>query len=71
MTILLYDLVGEIQHSRGDSQPDRLGGLQVDDEPEFGRLLNRQIGGLGAFQDLVDIAGCEPGVIEERGSIAE
>ena len=71
VTILLYDFVGEIQHSMGDGQPDRLGGLQVDDEPEFGRLLNWQIGGLGAFQDFVDIAGCEPGVIEERWPIAE
>ncbi|MET3843769.1 hypothetical protein ABIE49_005847 [Bradyrhizobium sp. OAE829] len=30
----------------------------VDHELEFSRLLYRQIGGLGAFEDLVDVTAC-------------
>ena len=41
----------------GTVEPERLGGLEVDDERELGRLLDRQVGGLGALEDLVDIDG--------------
>jgi len=33
-------------------EAERLGGLEVDDQLEGRRLLNRQIGGLGALEDL-------------------
>ena len=46
MTILLDDLVGEVKDRGRDRQADRLGGFKVDDEQEFGRLLDRQIGWL-------------------------
>jgi hypothetical protein len=29
-----------------NSKPERLGGLEIDDEIEFGRLLDRDVGGL-------------------------
>ena len=29
-----------------DRQTERLGGLEIDDQLEFGRLLRRQVGGL-------------------------
>src|SRR5438046_1156203 len=45
------------QHFLRDGQPERAGGLQVDDEVELGRLLHRQIGRLGSLQDLVDVGG--------------
>ena len=35
--------------------PEGFGGLEVDDELELGRLLDRQVAGLGALEDLVDI----------------
>jgi hypothetical protein len=35
-----------------DCEAERLGGLQVDHQLEMGRLLDRQIGGLGALEDL-------------------
>ena len=35
-----------------DREAERLGGLEIDDQLEFGRLLDRQIGGLGALEDL-------------------
>ena len=40
-----------------DSEAERLGGLQVDDQLVFGRLLNREVGRTGALEDAVDI-GC-------------
>ena len=43
------------QHIRWDCETDLLGGLQIDDELKSLRLLDRQIGGLSAFQDLVYI----------------
>src|SRR5207245_1440358 len=41
----------------GNRQPERLGSLEVDDQLELHRLLHRQVGGLGAFEDLVHIGG--------------
>jgi len=41
----LFDhLVGDRQNPRGNGQAERLGSLQVEDEFEFGRLLDRQVG---------------------------
>jgi hypothetical protein len=41
----------------GDGQAERLSGLQVDDQLKRGGLLHGQVGGLGAFEDLVHIDG--------------
>jgi hypothetical protein len=49
---LLDNLVGVHQHRLRHSEAERLGGPEVDDQLESRRLLNRQIGGLGAFEDL-------------------
>jgi hypothetical protein len=51
----LFDrLVGA---GRWHVEPDRLGGIEIDDQFELGRLLNRKIAGLCAARDLVDIGG--------------
>jgi hypothetical protein len=34
-----------------DRQPELLGGFEIDDQLEGGRLLNRQVGGLRTFED--------------------
>src|SRR5262249_57737378 len=57
--------VGGGQERRRDGQPERLGGLEVDDQLERGRLLDWQIGGLGALEDFVDIDGGASGLLEE------
>ena len=44
----------------GDSKPERLGGLEIDDEIEFGRLLDRDVGGLRPAQNLIDQLGGAP-----------
>ena len=52
-------------------EAERLGGLEVDDQLEGRRLLNWQIGGLGALEDLSDVnAGLATGSSEAR-SIAD
>jgi hypothetical protein len=45
---------GQQRWRHGEAQG--FGGLEIDDQLETRRLLDRQIAGLGAFQDLVDIA---------------
>jgi hypothetical protein len=46
------------QRRRRDGEAERLGGLEVDDELELGRLLDGEIGGLCALEDLVDERCC-------------
>ena len=48
----LDHLVGESEHFVGNSDAERLGGFEIDDEIEFGRLLDRQLAGLRPAQNL-------------------
>jgi len=49
----LFDhFVGACQHRLRHSEAERLGGPEVDDQLKGRRLLDRQIGGLGALEDL-------------------
>ena len=52
---LLDHLIRPRQHVRRNRQADLFRGLQIDDELELRRLLHRQIGGLGAFQNFVHV----------------
>src|SRR6476661_4275638 len=54
---LLDDLRGLHQDRRRDGQSERLGGLEVDHEVEFRRLLDRQVGRFRASEDPVDVVG--------------
>src|SRR5512132_611351 len=52
--ISLFDhLVGPGEQRRWDRHAQRLGRLEVDDQLELGRLLDRQVARPGALQDLV------------------
>src|SRR6516165_5246491 len=51
----LDDLVGEVEHSWRNREAERPGGLQIDDQLERRRLLDRKIGRLHALEDLVDV----------------
>ena len=40
----------------GTVKTERLGSLEIDNKLEFGRRLHRQVAGLFAFEDAVDVA---------------
>ena len=46
-------LIGSQQRRSCDIEAERLGGLEVEHKIELGRLLDRDVGGLGAFEDFV------------------
>ena len=50
-----YDPIRFRQHIRRNRQADLLGSLQVDEKLKIDRLLDGNVGGLSAFQSLVDI----------------
>jgi hypothetical protein len=52
--------VGLGKPRRRDVDAERLGGLQVDGGFELGRKLDRQVGGLGALEDAIDIGRRAP-----------
>src|ERR1700690_1361169 len=52
----LFDhLVGDGEHPWRHLDAERARRLQVDGEFEFGRLRDRQVGGLGALEDIAGI----------------
>ena len=53
----------------GTVEAERLGGRQIDDEIELGRLLDRDVGRLRPAQNLVDIVGGAPEQVREIWSI--
>jgi hypothetical protein len=52
---LLDHLISQEEQGWGHRDPERLGGLEVEDQLEPGRLLDGQVGALGALQQLVDV----------------
>src|SRR5262249_51604361 len=52
----LFDhLVGDVQQTKWHSEPKRFGGLEVDDQIELRRLLDRQVGRFFALKDAAGI----------------
>src|SRR5262245_51372976 len=56
----LDDPVRPQEHRLGDRQPQRFGGLEVDHQLERRRLLDWEVGSLGALEDLVHVGGRPP-----------
>jgi hypothetical protein len=52
---LFDNLVGERQYLDGNFEPNRLGGLEVDDQLELGRLKHGQVAGLFALENSAGI----------------
>jgi hypothetical protein len=62
----LFDHIVSLGEQRGrDGEAERIRGLAIYDEFEFGRLLNGQVGGLSALQDLIHKSGSAPEKIDE------
>ena len=57
---LFNHLVGARKQRWWNADPECFGCLEVDDQLEFGRLLHRQIGRLGALQYLIHERGGSP-----------
>jgi hypothetical protein len=54
-------LLGGLEGERwGNGEAQRLGGLQINDQLEYSRLLDRQVGRLGPLGDLVDVGSRPP-----------
>ena len=45
--------------------------LRLIDQLEFGRLLHRQVGGLLALEDAIDVAGSAPELVHEIGPVGD
>src|SRR5882724_10726697 len=54
----LEHLIRSVKHRLRDRETDLLRRLQVNYELKLRRLLHRQVGGLGSFQDLVHVKSC-------------
>jgi hypothetical protein len=52
---LINYLVGTGEDCRRDSKAERSRGIEIDGQPEFTGRLDRQIGGMRALEDLVDV----------------
>ena len=50
-------LVGAGKQRRWDVDAERLGGLEINHQFEFGRQLDRQIGRFLAFEDAINVTG--------------
>src|SRR5258708_29459686 len=50
---------------------ERLGGLHVDDQLEPGGLLDGEVGGLGALEDLVHVHRAAPKQVVDVGAIGD
>src|SRR6266508_909046 len=63
-------LVGEQLHRVGNRQPQRLRGLEIDHQLEFGRLHDRQIRGVGPPEDAAGVDAYLTVCISDAVSVA-
>ena len=71
-TSTCYSITSSARASSGlDHQPERLCGLEVDDEFELGRLYDRQVGGLLALEIFCGIHALQAIGIDNAGAVAD
>src|SRR5262245_134597 len=64
-------LVGAGENRVWHGQAEGLGGLEIDDELEPGRQLDRQLARLGTLEDAIDIGGRTPVAVGEVLAVAD
>ena len=67
---LLDHLIGEGEQRRRNSEAERPGGLEVDDELEFGGLHDREVGGLLAVENPAGVDADLAIGISDAGPVA-
>jgi hypothetical protein len=70
-TSLFDHLVGAVEKRRRDLDPELLCRFEIDNQLELGGLHNRQVRGLFALQDAVNIDTCLPPCVRQVGTIAD
>jgi hypothetical protein len=68
---LFDDLIGAAGQGQRDGDAQRLGGLEVDEELDLGCLLDRQVRGLFALEDVIDITCRAPELVDRIGPVGD
>ena len=63
------DLIRSQEHRWRDRDPERPSGLEVDDQIEFRRTLDRQVARLGAFEDTIHLARHAAEHLDDVGAV--